>query len=229
VKKVDQHLSRTSSQQTADDLLNHRSRLGRLAGRLGAQYPARFLALRQAVVYLCVTNDPIPVLFAMREWVPNSNSDAGALVALLFLHGGIAEELETVAANVSALGGGERTNPILRSLANSDPAGERFSIFLADVYQSIHHASSLSGELQSELQDRFTMQLTEWARAALANPAHSDALQSLFVRLINIRNEALRHDILALIGSGPFVEERPMRVFAEGVRRRQMERNRGGQ
>jgi hypothetical protein len=223
VERVDQHLSRTTSQQAADDLLSHRVRLGRLANQLSAQHAATLLALKQAVVYLCLTTDSVTVLCAMREWIAHGGPQTGTLVALLFLHGGIAEDLETAAANVRSLSGAEQASPIVQSLSNNTNAVEPLGAFLADLHSSIDKSSSLPAELQRELRDRFRSQLTEWARAAKDNPIHSEALRSLFVSLV-LCGGALREDILALFGTRPFTEDETMADFAAEVTRKHLDR-----
>lgn len=219
VEKVDQHLSHASSQQAAEELLSHRTRLGRLANQLSAQHAATLLALKQAVVYLCLTTDSVTVLCAMHEWISHGGPQTGTLVALLFLHGGIAEDLETAAANVRALSGSEQANPIVRSLANNANAVEPFGVFLADLHSSIDMSSSLPAELQRELRDRLNAQLTEWARAAKDNPIHSEALQSLFVSLI-LRDGVLREAIFALFDTRTFTQDKTLADFAAEVKRK---------
>jgi len=57
-EEVEQHLSNAASQETAEDLFQHRTRLERIAQQLSAQQAALLLEIEQAVVYLCLTNDP---------------------------------------------------------------------------------------------------------------------------------------------------------------------------
>lgn len=217
VERVDQHLSRTASQQVAEDLLTHRFRLGRLANRLSAQHTVILLALKQAVVYLCLTTDSIEVLGLMREWISQDGTRTATLVALLFLHGGIAEDLEAAGGNVQSLGGGERVNPLVRSLGNSAGAVEKLAAFLADVHASIHQSTSLPEGLRGDLKERYAAQLTEWVRTAKSDPIRCEALQALFDSLIHFGGDTLREDVLALLGASAFTEDETMRNFAAAV------------
>lgn len=221
---VDRSLARTSSKQTAEDLLVHRFRLAQLARKKAGRRAAAIMAMTQAVVYLCLIGDPVQVLRAMRAWISKGGSPAGTLVALLFLHGGIAEELESVATNMRSLTGGSAISPIVFSLANGRDAVEHFSVFLADVHTSINAGYSLPDGLQEDLRDSLVECLTRWARSSAAVPAHRDAVADLFVALTNIRNGAMRDDIYALFGAPPFTDEPALRDFAAEVRRRRLQR-----
>jgi len=178
--EFDERISKTDSPQHADDLLAHRLRLGRLADRLGEQHATTLLALKQAVVYLCLTNDCIQVLCAMHEWIEKGGKPAGTLVVLLFLHGGIAEEL-------NSRPGGKQISPIVQSLATGAHAVEKFSAFLAGIYQSILRPDALPARLQRELQESFEAQLKQWEGAAAGKPVHREAVQALLRALKNTR------------------------------------------
>lgn len=153
-EEVGQHLSGTASQETAEDLLQHRARLDSLAERLSEEQTALLGAIEQAIVYLCLTNDPIDVLDAMREWIACGGAETGTLVALLYLHDGIADELDAVAASVQALSGTEHAHPLARSLRNSAGAAEKLAAFLSDLRTSIDQSTALPAELRRELQER---------------------------------------------------------------------------
>lgn len=153
VEQVEQHLSGAESPQAVEDLLQHRLRLSRIAERLSAQQVTLLLPVKQAVVYLCLTADPIEVLDSMRTWI-SQGGETATLVVLLFLHDGIADDLEAAAANVQLLSGGERITPIVRSLRNSAATAEKFGAFLADLRISLDQSTSLSPKLRRELEER---------------------------------------------------------------------------
>lgn len=224
VEIVDRSLARTVSKQSAEDLLNHRFRLAQFAKARAGRRAAAIMAMTQAVVYLCLMGDSVQILCAMRAWISKGGLPGGTLVALLFLHGGIAEELESVAVNMRSLTGGKATSPIVLSLANGMDAVEHFSAFLADVHFSINAAYSLPGVLQQDLRESLEECLSRWARSAAAVPAHRDVVADLFVALTNIRNGAMRDDIYALFGAPPFTDEPALRDFAAEVRRRRLQR-----
>ena len=89
----------------------------------------------------------------MRDWIVHGGAEIGTLVALLYLHDGIADDLEAVAASVQSLSGGEHVHPIVRSLRNSAGAAEKFAVFLSDLRSSIDRSTSLPAELRRELQE----------------------------------------------------------------------------
>jgi hypothetical protein len=220
---VDRSLARTSSKQTAEDLLNQRFRLAQFA-KARSRRAAAIMAMAQAVVYLCLIGDSVQILRAMRAWISKGKLPGGTLVALLFLvRGGIAEDLDNVAANMRSLNGGNAISPIVFSLANGRDAIEHFSAFLADVYSSINAAYSLPGALQQDLRDSLDECLTRWARSSAGVPAHRDVVADLFVALTNIRNGVLRDDIYALFGSSTFTDEPALRDFAAEVRKRRLQ------
>jgi hypothetical protein len=156
--QVEQHLSRAESQKAADDLLPHRARLDTIAEQLSAQQGDLLLAIKQAVVYLCLTNDPVDVLDAMGEWIAHGGEETGTLVALLYLYNGIADELQAAAASVQSLSGGALVDPIARSRRNSAGAATRFAAFLSSLRTSIDQSTSLPAELRRELQELLAKQ-----------------------------------------------------------------------
>jgi len=160
-EEVEQRLSSAASQTIDEDLFQHRTRLDRIAEELSEQQAVLLLAIEQAVVYLCLTNDPVEVLDAMREWIVRGGGEAGTLVALLYLHDGIADDLEAIAASVQALSGGEHVHPIVRSLKNTVGAAEKFAGFLSDLRISIDQSTSLPAGLRRELQERLARQHPE--------------------------------------------------------------------
>ena len=157
-EEVEQRLSSAASQTIDEDLFQHRTRLDRIAEELSEQQAVLLLAVEQAVVYLCLTNDPVDVLDAMREWIVRGGVETGTLVALLYLHDGIADDLEAVATSVQALSGGEHVHPIVRSLKNTAGAAEKFAGFLSDLRISINQSTSVPAELRRELQERLARQ-----------------------------------------------------------------------
>src|SRR5262249_520146 len=141
----------------AEELSQHRTRLDTLAEQLSAQQAALFLAIEQAVVYLCLSNDPVEVLDTMRDWIARG-AETGTLVALLYLHHGIADDLEFLAAGAESVCGGERVHAGVRSLRNSAGATEKFAAFLSDLRTSIDQSAFLPAELRRELQERLNRQ-----------------------------------------------------------------------
>jgi hypothetical protein len=228
VEKVNLHLSRPTSQSTAEDLLFHRFRLGRLANQLNKRHAATLLALKQAVVYLCLMGDPVQILRMMRDWISKGGSPSGTLVALLFLHGGIAEDLDTVATNAHSLTGQTVVNPIVSSLANSPNAVHHFCAFLADVYTSLNKPFSLPAELQYDMRQRFGEALTAWARVSLSSPTHRDAMKNLFISLANVRDRAIHDDIYDLFAAPAFKDDAALAAFAAEVRRERFSLAGGG-
>jgi len=97
----------------------------------------------------------------MRDWVVRGGAETGTLVALLYLHAGIADELEAVTASVQSLAGGEHVHPIVRSLRNSVGAADKFAAFLSDLRISIDQSTSLPAELRRELHERLAQQHSE--------------------------------------------------------------------
>lgn len=152
--EVEQYLSGAGSEENAEDLLEHRARLDSIAERLSEEQAALLDAIEQAVVYLCLTNDPIDVLDAMREWIACGGAEMGVLVALLYLHDGIADELDAVAASVQAISGTEHAPPIVRSLRNSDGAAQKLAAFVSELRTSIDQSTSLPAERRRELRER---------------------------------------------------------------------------
>jgi len=155
--QVDQRLSGAESPQAAEELLQDRFRLGDIAERLSAQQAALLLPVQQAVVYLCLTADPVEALHEMGKWIEQGGATA-TMVALLFLHHGIADELEAAAARVKSLSGGEHTHPIVRSLKNNADAAEKYSAFLEKLRISLDQSTSLSPGLRRELRERLAEQ-----------------------------------------------------------------------
>jgi hypothetical protein len=154
LEQVEQRLSGVESPQAAEELLQERFRLGDIAERLSAQQAALLRPVEQAVVYLCLTADPVEVLHEMRKWIARGGARTATMVALLFLHDGIADDLEGAAARVQSLSGGERVHPIARSLRNSAGAAKKYRDFLDDMRTAIDQSTALSPGLRQELQKR---------------------------------------------------------------------------
>src|SRR6185436_182705 len=218
LRKIDRLLEKVGRQRSqvvradiADDLLYW----GR---KISAGNAATFLALAQAVVYVCVMRDAIEPLRAMRDWTSKGGETAGTLVALLFLHGGIPEQIEAFSSG-GGTSGEIAPSPILESLQESDDAAEHLSAFLADVYASINAPYSFTSELQRELKECFDGTLMRWARQAVANPSLLPNLQRVIVRLARTRNELAKEDILTLLASEPLSESEGMSAFAAQCRK----------
>lgn len=160
MEQVDKRLCGTESPQAAEGLLQERFQLGDIAERLSAQHAALLRPVEQAVVYLCLTADPVEVLHEMRKWIAQGARTA-AMVALLFLHDGIADDLEGAAARVQSLSGGERIHPIAHSLRNSASAAKKFRAFLDDLRTAIDQSTSLSPGLRQELRERLAERYPE--------------------------------------------------------------------
>lgn len=160
MEQVDKRLCGTESPQAAEGLLQERFQLGDIAERLSAQHAALLRPVEQAVVYLCLTADPVEVLHEMRKWIAQGARTA-AMVALLFLHDGIADDLEGAAARVQSLSGGERVHPIAQSLRNSASAAKKFRAFLDDLRTAIDQSTSLSPGLRQELRERLAERYPE--------------------------------------------------------------------
>lgn len=223
VDRVERQRSRTSSARTAEDLLRHQFRLGRLANKVSVRHTATLLALVHAVVYLCMANDAIQVLHAMRDWIARGGPSTGTLVALLFLHGGIAEQLEELSTNVGAMLVTHVTNPVLLALTDGDRAILRLGSFLADLHTSINQPFVLPTEIQRDLNDNFAECLTTWARGSSASDACRELVEDLFVSLTNIRDGAMREALYQLIASEVFTADAALRMFAANVRRKCLE------
>jgi hypothetical protein len=172
---------------------------------------------------LCIVNDTVPVLYAMRDWIANGGPSTGTLVALLFLHGGIAEKLEELSTNVRAMAGNPVTNPILISLADGDKAVLQFCAFLADLHASINQPFVLPAEVQRNLNENFAECLTTWARGSTANDAFRELVEDVFVSLTNIRNGAMSEDLYRLFASQAFIDDAALRTFSANVRRKCLE------
>lgn len=157
MEQVDKHLCGAESPQAAEGLLQERFQLGDIAERLSAQQAALLRPVEQAVVYLCLTADPVEVLHEMRKWIAQGARTA-AMVVLLFLHEGIADDLEGAAARVQSLSGGERIHPIAHSLRNSAGAAKKFRAFLDDLRTAIDQSTPLSPGLRQELRERLAEQ-----------------------------------------------------------------------
>lgn len=224
---VNRELSRSSSRRDTEDLLYHSFRLGRLARQIWPTHVALVLALKQAIVYLCIVNEPVSVLRAMRDWIAKGGETTGTIVALLFLHG-IAEELDALSAKAASLEGASAPTPIMRSLSATAESVEHLAGFLADVHTAVTRPFSLPGGLQRDLQERFSDCLTGWARNAVSHPLCTAPAERLYVSLTNVRGGALKETIYTLLGSTPFVEEAPLRTFATAVRRRKLQDAAGG-
>jgi hypothetical protein len=164
MEQVDKRLCGAESPQAAEGLLQERFQLGDIAERLSAQQAALLRPVEQAVVYLCLTADPVEVLHEMRKWITQGARTA-AMVALLFLHDGIADDLERAAARVQSLSGEERPHPIAHSLRNSAGAAEKFRAFLDDLGTTIDLSAPLSPGLRQELRERLAKQYPEGVRS----------------------------------------------------------------
>jgi hypothetical protein len=164
MEQVDERLCGAESPQAAEGLLQERFQLGDIAERLAAQQAALLRPVEQAVVYLCLTADPVEVLHEMRKWIAHGARTA-AMVALLFLHDGIADDLEGAATRVQSLSGGERVHPIAQSLRNSAGAAEKFQDFLDDLRRAIDESTPLSPGLRQELRERLAEQYPEGVRS----------------------------------------------------------------
>lgn len=154
MKEVDQRLHGAESPQAAEELFQERLRLGDIAERLSAQQDALLRPVEQAIVYLCLTADPVDVLHEMGKWIAQGSARTATMVALLFLHDGIADNLEKAAARVQSFSGGERVHPITRSLRNSARATKRYRDFLDDLRTAIDQSTFLSRRLRQELWER---------------------------------------------------------------------------
>jgi len=214
VENLEQHASRAESDEPPEELLRHRSRLEQIAKRLSTQHAATLVALEQAVSYLCLTTDPVVVLCAMREWISHGGA---TLVALLFLNGGIAERVAAVATDLEALTGSRRANRIVRALSNRPGEIEAFATFLAELYAGIHCSTSLAASLRRDLLDRFAATLTAWAAEAAADRPYADAVQSLFLSLINSGDNPVHSTVATLLDTQPFTASESMRSFAAAV------------
>jgi hypothetical protein len=214
VDKLAQHVSRAESDEPTEELLRHRSRLEHIAKRLSTQHATSLIALEQAVLYLCLTTDPVVVLCAMREWISHGGA---TLVAVLVLNGGIVERMAAVATDLEALTGSRRANRIVRALANQPGEIESFATFMAELYAGIHRSTSLAASLRRDLLDRFAATLTAWAAEAAGDRAHADAIQSLFLSLINSGDDAVHSNVSALLDTQPFTGSDRMRSFAAAV------------
>src|SRR5690349_20887390 len=94
----------------------------------------------------------------MRTWIAHGGAETATLVALLYLHHGIADELEAAAARVKSLSGREHTHPIVRSVRNSADAEEKYRAFLDGLRTGIDQSTFLSGELIREFRVRLAEQ-----------------------------------------------------------------------
>jgi hypothetical protein len=215
---VERALSRTASVRSAEDLVTHRLRLGRLAQMLAKAHATTLVALERAVTYLCIVDDPVKVLRWMRDWISKGGPSTGTLVAMLFLHGGIAEELESLATGARTPGYGAIPSPFLISLASSADAVERFAGFLADVHDSIYSTFTLPSELQREFQTEFAECLRWWVRGATIHERYYETVRDLFALLATIRGGAMRNGLYALLASPEFVSDHRFRTFATDVR-----------
>jgi hypothetical protein len=220
IEIVSRSIVRTSSRQRADNLRTYRLRLARLAKQLDERRADAIYAMKQALVYLCVSRGIVLIVRGMRDWISKGGTPTGTLVALLFLHGGIAEELESVAGNARSLSGDGVASPFAQALAEGSDAVQHVASFLADLHASINATYSLPDPLQRELRERLNECLTGWA----GDVKHRDAVAELFVSLTNVRNGAMRDDIYALFATTAFSEEQRLRDFATEVRRKCLER-----
>jgi hypothetical protein len=162
MEQVDQRLSGADSPQIAEGLLQERFRLGDIAERLSTQQAALLGPIEQAVVYLCLTADPVEVLHELGKWIARGDARTATMVALLFLHDGIAVDLEKAAGRVQALSGGEtRLHPIARSLRNGAGAAKKYCAFLDDLCTAIDQSTCLSPRLRLELRKGLADQYPE--------------------------------------------------------------------
>ena len=205
------------------DLIDDSVRLEHLAKRVSAQHAASLLALEQAVVYLCLTIDPLTVLCEMRQWIARGGT---TLVAEVFLNGGIAARMDDAANDLHALTGKRRSNRIVRALAKTPGAVETFGAFLAELYAGVGNSASLSGSFRRQLLDRFDATLTAWAMGAMDDREEAGAVEALFVSLISTEDVMLQQDMTTLLDTEPFNETETTRNFAAVVRSRQFDRKR---
>jgi len=211
-----------TSKRRAAALLNHGEWLLERTNELLEEQSPYLLALMYAVGNLCSTNEPIEILAGTREWISRGGTDAGVLVAILFLcSGGIADRLETNGAIIQHPDGHKTTvSSLLFSLASGKKAIPSFSSFLADVYNYIGGSFSLPAELQHAYRERFAECLQSWVQGSLAAPAMREAVENLLLSLTVVRGGVMRHDVYSLFDRPAFGESDVMRSVSVSIRKR---------
>jgi hypothetical protein len=193
-------------------LRQRRLRLSYLADQLFDEQAPALLAVEQTVVSLCILNDPIQILRAMRDWISRGKEKTGIMVAFLFLKDGIADDLQTVPAGVRALTG-ITGSPLLVSLVTGRNAVHHLCTFLLDVYASINTPFILPASMQIDLQERFWDCLALWARESVTHSDYRQAIEELFVKLGTLRRGVLQRDMNDALAGARF-EGVAMRAFA---------------
>lgn len=216
--RVERTLARTASARVAAELLVRRLRLGNIASQIWKRDARTFVMLERAITYLCVMKDPIEILSHMRDWISKGGAATGSLVALLFLHGGIVDELEQFVGDANASFGSSVPSPIVLSLARGGSAVSAFASFLADVFATVRSTFHLPADLQRDFREEITDYLERWAKSATAHPVYVDAVADLFVQLATIRGGTLRDEVYSLLGGPAFATDPELRAFAANVR-----------
>jgi hypothetical protein len=218
-EKAERDRSRTSYRRA--EALRARGRgLGRRAYRMLANEAPKLAALEQALVYLCIANEPVETLASTRDWVSRGGQSTAMLLTTLFLREqGIADRLEAFGAEVDGFPN-VRITPLVLSAASSRENVRDLCGFLADIQGSISSAFSLPLEVQRGLKERFAACLIMWARGAVTVPPYRDAVEDLFVTLAMARAGALHAEMYALLGEASFAESAAMSAFAASVRKR---------
>jgi hypothetical protein len=217
-EKAERDRSRTSYRR-AEALRARGKGLGRRAYRMLAQQAPILAALEQALVYLCVTNEPVETLASTRDWTSRGGESTAMLLTILFLREeGIADRLETFAVEVDGFPNA-RITPLILSAASSRENVRDLCGFLADLHNSINSAFSLPLDVQRGMRERFAACLTTWAHVAVTVAPYRDTVEDLFVTLATSRGGALKTEIYTLLGEAGFSDD-AMRAFAASVRKR---------
>jgi hypothetical protein len=196
-------------------LRQRRLRLSTIADQLFAEQAPALLAVEQTVVALCLLNDPIQILRAMRDWISRGREKAGIMVAFLFLKDGIADDLQTVPAGVRALAG-IAGSPLLVSLVTGRKAVQHLCAFLLDMYASINTPFILPASMQVDLQQKFWACLAMWAREAVTHTDYREAVEELFVKLGTLHRGVLQREMKEALAGSSF-DGTAMRAFADTI------------
>lgn len=206
--------------KTANALRRRGQLLAQLAEPVSREQGLALFALARAISGISLSRgDVIEILALTQDWMARGGQRTGVLVALLFLHDGIADAFDDFVENGKRLGVNV-PHPILFALSLRPGAVDDLASFLADLHAAFHGTFTMPASLEKDLEDRFFECLEDWARDSLAHEESRKKMIELHLALTQVRGGELRSDVVEALKRPAFQNEPGLQAFAVDVRRR---------
>jgi hypothetical protein len=179
-------------------------------------------AIQYAVVYLCLTEGPVPVFTELRNWMVPERRALAALTALLFLQeDGIAGELEKRSAELPVNGDDSVDsfsdfNPIVVSLAARENSVRQMAGFISSIF--VGFSNSFSVNTKCFFRNALLRHLKAWAKNSLPHNEARQSLQLLFATLLSSGPRELSRDLYEFLkNDADFSKDADLHRFQKGV------------